>query len=235
MYLIRLDDASDRMDVNKWNKIEQILDKFDIKPIVGIIPSNKDEEFLKYNINDSFWNKAISWQEKNWVIAQHGFEHVYKTEDSGINPIQKRSEFAGLSYEEQREKIKKGFEILKSKGLKPIIFFAPSHTFDLNTLKALKNETDINIISDTIANDIYYYEEFYFIPQQSGQVRNLPFRITTFCYHPNSMEGKDFILLENFIKEHRDNFISFDKINLKKRKLSIYDKLLRYIYFKRKK
>ena len=42
MYLVRLDDASEYMDIEKWKIVEGILDKYQIKPLVGIIPDNKD-------------------------------------------------------------------------------------------------------------------------------------------------------------------------------------------------
>ena len=41
-YLIRLDDACHTMDTFKWDKIENILDKYSVKPIVSVIPDNKD-------------------------------------------------------------------------------------------------------------------------------------------------------------------------------------------------
>ena len=107
--------------------------------------------------------------------------------------------------------------------------------FDLNTLKALKEVTEINIISDTIANDIYKENDFYFIPQQTGRVRNLPFKVVTFCYHPNSMLENDFIILENFIRKYKRKFIKFNDLILKDRKLGLFDKILKFLYFSRRK
>ena len=226
MYIIRLDDASNYMNHDNWNKMELLLEKYNIKPIVGIIPNNKDKDLLKYKKDDSFWNKAIKWQDKGWTIAMHGYEHVYCTNDGGINPVQKRSEFAGNDLKTQENKIGRGFSVLKEKGLIPKVFFAPSHTFDENTLIAIKNKTDIRIISDTIANDVYYKDDLFFIPQQSGIARNLPFRIVTFCYHPNEMKNEDFVNLERFIIKNKDKFIDLSDVVLKKRKLNIYDKIL---------
>ena len=37
-YLLRLDDASNFMDVEKWLRMERLLDQYGIKPIFGIIP-----------------------------------------------------------------------------------------------------------------------------------------------------------------------------------------------------
>ncbi|MBP7434945.1 MAG: DUF2334 domain-containing protein [Bacteroidales bacterium] len=232
MYLIRLDDASEYMDVGKWDKIERLLNKYNIKPIVGIIPNNQDKELVsKYKKDFGFWNKTKVWQSKGWTIALHGYSHVCLTNEGGINPVNLRSEFAAIPLEEQKIKISNGIKIFEEQGLDAKIFFAPSHTFDMNTLEALRTESDIRIISDTIANDIYIMRGFYFIPQQSGHVQSLPFRITTFCYHPNNMSENDFKILDNFIKQKRDKFGSFKDLSFKKREISVYDKGLKKLYF----
>lgn len=230
-YLLRLDDACNTMNTKLWNKMEKLLDKYNLCPIVGVIPDNKDDN-LKINVQDnSFWEKVKKWQNKGWEIAMHGYDHVYISKNKGLNPIHNRSEFAGVEYYIQKEKIAKGYNIFKGKGFSPKVFFAPSHTFDKNTLKVLKEMTDIRIISDTIANDIYKEGEFYFIPQQTGKVRKLPFSLVTFCYHPNDMKEKDFITLEEFIIKNKDRFIKFKDLKLKNRSLNLYDKFLKWGYF----
>lgn len=236
MYILRLDDASDYMDTEKWTRIEELLDKYNIKPIVGIIPDNKDKSLIKkYKKDQNFWQKAKKWKNKGWTIALHGCNHEYITDDGGINPVNRRSEFAGVSYEEQCRKIENGIKILEKYEMYPEIFFAPSHTFDLNTIKALREKSNIRIISDTIANDVYYKDDMYFIPQQSGKVRTLPFKIVTFCYHPNIMEEKDFRILEDFLNKYNKKFVTVKEVKLKKRKLNIIDNMLRKIYFINKK
>ena len=231
-YIIRLDDASEYMDVEKWSRVECLLKKYDIKPIVGIIPDNKDPELvLKYKKSNSFWDMVKEWNSSEWTIALHGCTHEFCTECGGINPVNLRSEFAGLNLAEQREKIRKGYMILKKHDINPEIFFAPAHTFDENTLKALQEETDIRVISDTIANDVYYKQPFFFIPQQSGRVRNLPFKVTTFCYHPNNMQDIDYENLEVFLKKYKQHFSGYSNSILKKRKYGMLDKIYRILYF----
>ena len=81
----------------------------------------------KYSEDSNFWiGRVKSWKEKNWTLALHGYEHVFVTEDAGINPVNKKSEFAGLSLEEQREKIRNGIEVLRKYGIEPNVFFASS-------------------------------------------------------------------------------------------------------------
>lgn len=231
-YLLRLDDASDYMDVEKWQRMENLLDKYGIKPLVGIIPDNKDASLIyNYKQDLTFWNKVLSWKNKGWELALHGCYHKYTTKEGGINPVNKRSEFAGVSLDEQRKMIRHGIDILKQYGIVTNVFFAPSHTFDKNTLTALKEESNIRIISDTIANDVYFENDFYFIPEQSGRVRNLPFKLCTFCYHPNTMSDKDFENLEIFLKKYYFKFVAVKEIELKKRSKSLFDKLLHFMYF----
>ena len=231
-YIIRLDDASEYMDVEKWERIESLLDAYNIKPIVGIIPNNKDESMTtKYKFNDQFWELVQKWINKEWTPALHGYEHRYETREGGINPVNKRSEFAGLSYDIQAEKIRNGYQILFSHYIKPDIFFAPSHTYDENTLIALKEETPIRIISDTFAFNTYKDGEFWFIPQQSGRVRKLPFHIVTFCYHPNTMSERSFLKLESFLANNNKDFIAFSKDLCRNKNKTLFDRLFQKIYY----
>ena len=56
-FILRLDDACPTMNKSKWDRMEKLLDKYSIKPIVGIIPDNKDPEFC-YGIDPYFWEKV---------------------------------------------------------------------------------------------------------------------------------------------------------------------------------
>lgn len=141
-----------------------------------------------------FWVTVKTWERKGWTIALHGYDHCFISDKGlmGLNPIWARSEFAGISLEEQREKIRKGIEKFRSEGVLPQYFFAPAHTFDKNTLKALKEESDIRKISDTIALKPYKKDGFIFIPQVGGHCseKRIP-GLWTFCLHPSKMDGDD--------------------------------------------
>lgn len=235
MYILRLDDASEFMNIDKWKRMEKLLDKYGIKPIYGIIPANEDPDLLSYGRVEHFWQLMAKWKNKGWMPALHGFTHVFETNEGGINPVNFRSEYAGVKLECQKYKIREGYKILKEHNIEPTIFFAPAHTFDKNTMVALKEESPIRIISDTIANDIYFWDDFYFIPQQSGHCRKLPFKTVTFCYHPNIMSDDDFQTLESFLRRYAKLFCDINIIKLKKRNMGITDVLLKKMYFIRKK
>ena len=101
-------------------------------------------------------------------------------------------------------------------------------------VKALQAKSDIRIISDTVANDAYYKDGMYFIPQQSGRVSKLQFKVCTFCYHPNMMQDEDFEVLESFISQYNDRFTADIEALINKHSFGILDLLLRNLYFARK-
>lgn len=128
-------------------------------------------------------------------------------------------------------------EIFRSHGINPKYFFAPSHTFDKETLIALKEESDIRIISDTIANKPYKVGGFTFIPQMGGHcfVSRIPGQ-WTFCLHPSMMQDDHFEAVKDFISEHKNQFIRFDQIDLTKTgKKNLIGRLMSWLYFARRK
>lgn len=147
--------------------------------------------------------------------------------------MNRRSEFAGASLEEQKTKIRRGVARLHEHGIEPRVFVAPAHTFDENTLRALRSESDIRVVSDTIASGIYYEDGFFFIPQQCGLARRLPLKLVTFCYHPNIATEGQIQDLESFLEKHGREFTSFDELvfNARQMKRTLFDKVLRALYF----
>ena len=238
-YLIRLDDACPTMDVKKWLRIENILNAYGVRPMVGVIPANNDS---KQNIDvpdNKFWTKVNNWAKKGWAIAMHGYDHCFISAGgmTGLNPIWERSEFAGVSLELQKEKISKGVAIFRANGIDPKYFFAPAHTFDENTLRALLEETNIRIISDTIATKPYCMGDFVFIPQLGGCCKEMRLSgIWTFCLHPSVMSEENFVATELFLKKHKDEMIAFNDLNLTDlRGKNLMSRLLSSVYFMRRK
>ena len=145
-----------------------------------------------------------------------------------IFPFYGRSEFSGLSLEEQRDKIRKGFKIFKKNQIKPTVWVAPAHCFDYITLHALELETDIKIISDGIAYSPYYFKGFYFIPQQLWKLKKKYFGIWTVCLHPDTMSDDEIQEFDKGLALLHNNcsFLDIDKIELIKRNKSLFDQML---------
>ena len=231
-YIIRMDDASPTMSLKKWNRLEKLLDKYQIKPIVAVIPNNKDPQLLQNYPNNQFWKQVKVWQDKKWAIALHGFEHKYTTEGKSLVPINNYSEFTGLSLEEQKLKIKSGIKIFNKNFINCNLWVAPAHSFDENTIKALKSETNIHIISDGIGWSPYYEYGMYWIPQQLWKPRTMLFGTWTICYHPDDMSNNDFEILEDFFKKNRKNIISVEELKLSKKPKSLLEKLFEKLYWR---
>lgn len=234
-YLIRLDDACPTMDVGKWQRMEDILDQYGVHPMVGIIPDNKDPKQQIDAEDTSFWDRVKDWEKKGWAIALHGCDHCFISNDGmkGINPLWKRSEFAGVPLEIQKEKICKGVSLMRIHGIEPKYFFAPAHTYDENTLEALRTESNIRIISDTIATKPYYKDDFVFIPQVGGHCVEMKIPgVWTFCLHPSAMTDENFIATERFIKSHSKEMTGFEDLDLTNLKAKdCISRLLSFTYF----
>ena len=51
-YLIRLDDACHQMPLMNWKKFELFFEEHNIKPIIGVVPENKDKKLGNEYDND---------------------------------------------------------------------------------------------------------------------------------------------------------------------------------------
>lgn len=186
-YIIRIDDACPTMDRERWLLFEQIFDELSIKPIVAVIPDNRDPKQQLSPDKGDFWETVNRWKEKGWEIALHGYDHVYITQEAGLVPLNQKSEFAGLPLERQEEKIRSGIEIFRNHGLSPRVWVAPSHTFDRSTLEALKRHSSITIISDGISFRPFQRYGFTWLPLQLWGFRHhVPMGPYTICYHPST-------------------------------------------------
>lgn len=218
--IIRLDDIAPGMNFDKFNRMRAILEKYNIKPIIGVVPECRDENLGAFVQND-FWSLIRSLAEKGWVIAQHGTYHVYETESAGLLGINPFSEFAGLTYEAQLERLKRGKEILQENGIFTDVFMAPGHTYDDNTIMALKR-LEFKAITDGLYKRPYIYNEILCVPCRMSEIRRVK-GFDTLCFHTNLMEETDFDALDAFIKLNVDNIIPFEIKGLKKQAI-LWDK-----------
>lgn len=212
--LFRIDDITWDMNYENFSKIRDLFFQYDIRPIIGVIPHNEDpklkEQAGEHGIaQERFWEEMRSLQrDHGWAIALHGYSHVYVTGDCGMFKVKPRSEFAGLPYEQQEEKIRKGKAILEENGLCVDAFMAPGHSLDWNTVKALK-ENDITVITDGLTAYPYRKNGVLFVPQIWPWPRREIYGIATACFHINTWESVLFLNLEKFIQASRNNCGTF--------------------------
>lgn len=227
--ILRFDDIAENMNWETFNIIENTLKELNIKPVLGVIPLNKDPELLQYKKNDgNFWDKIRSWNNDGWEIAMHGTHHLYdkfiKTRIDYLNHGG-NSEFCDHSLEVQNSKIKKGIEKFRNEKIIIRCFFAPNHTFDMNTLIALKN-SGIKQVLDGYGIIPYEENNITFIPQLFYKNYVLPFGIQTLQIHINyfnNIKLKKFIY---FLKLNKHKIINYNDALLKINNGKIY-KVLR--------
>ena len=212
--LLRMDDISENMNWSLMDKCEKLFDKYKIKPLLGIIPINKDPELLKYPYNSKFWERVTDWKNKGWEISMHGFNHLYTQKSNNKKDIFNyggNSEFYGLKYSEQLSKIQSGLSEFSKRNIKVRSFFAPNHIYDKNTLKALK-ESGIKIIIDGYGLFPYFKDQILFVPQLFYKEIILPFGIQSTQMHINYWKEKDFVNFENLINKIYKKVITLDYI-----------------------
>jgi len=235
-HIVRLDDACPTMSRQRWDAMERVLDRFQIKPIVAVIPDNHDSSLMIDKPNDMFWEKVRAWQEKGWMIGLHGYSHCCQKAEPGLVPIHLRSEFTGNPLEDQKNIIKKGLDIFSEQGIRTNIWVAPAHSFDLNTLQALTQTSEIKFISDGLALCPYNEHGFVWVPQQLTRPVRKTFGIWTCCFHPNTMNDSGFQRFERFCQKNNDVFInSLEDLPSKycHRRRSLWDDLYEYYYLRR--
>ncbi len=190
-YLVRFDDICPSMNWTVWGEIESSLIEAGVSPILAVVPDNQDPELVAGPARPKFWDEVRGWQKRGWTIGLHGYRHQYVTGDAGIIGRNRYSEFAGLSYEEQHDKLSRALEIFAREGVRAEIWIAPAHSFDQKTLRAL---SDLKL---TAVSDGYFTlphtdgEGMFWIPQQLGKFRALPAGVWTVCHHHNNWNAAD--------------------------------------------
>ena len=227
--LIRIDDVCENMDWKLMSKLESLFDKYSIKPVLGVIPHNKDDSFFSFPRNDNFWEQVRNWQSKGWEIVQHGYTHIYDKlceKKSDYFNYGGGSEFFGHSLEVQEKRIRSGLEKFKREKINIRSFFAPNQTYDKNTFLALKN-CGIKEVIDGYGLMPYYENDIKFIPQLFEKIILLPFGIQSTKLHLHTWKDTDYENFENFIKTNSKKVISYDQA-LSKINNNYFYKILRY-------
>tara|TARA_B100000963_G_scaffold17140_1_gene13101 strand:- start:18142 stop:18894 length:753 start_codon:yes stop_codon:yes gene_type:complete len=223
-YLVRFDDVCPTMDWESWAKVEKVLVSEGIKPIMAVVPDNRDEKLIAGKYDKYFWSKVRSWKKMGWSIAIHGYQHLYQTNDSGLLGLNKYSEFSGLSYDQQRKKLQEAFKIFKHHDVKPDLWVAPAHSFDKVTLRIL-SDLGIEVISDGFFKRPIKYMNMTWIPQQLWKFRHFQSGIWTVCFHINGSNKKELEIINSDFIRYSKSIVSLDYVlkNPSFKSLSIFD------------
>lgn len=210
-YLLRIDDLCFTVHTARWKRLRALIDEFGIRPILAIVPANRDRELEISPHDPNFWRDIRIMQTAGSTVALHGLTHLCSMRSKSLVPLHPTSEFAGFDRDVQLHRIARGLAILRSHSLDPKLFVAPGHTFDRNTLLALR-EQGIGFLSDGFARRPYVRFGVTWIPMQLWSPVPRPHGLWTICIHPNTMDDAAFGDLRRFLMQYADQFTSFDRV-----------------------
>lgn len=200
--VIRYDDFTMVNDsVNE--KVIRLLHKHNIPVVLGVIPCDGNENLIKDKKYPFFEYLKECVKRGTVEIALHGLNHKRMTP---------KGEFAGLSYDEQFRRIKKGKNLLDSIfETKIITYIPPFNSHDINTSNALK-ANNMFIVSSSVY-DVWSEAVFYplsiddFTQLDVLVVNNQSYGgIIVVMLHPYSFVSKgSFNDLESILEELKEN------------------------------
>ena len=226
--ILRFDDITPGMSWSKFIPLKRTLDKLGIKSILGVVPDCRDKSLSIENPRSDFFDLIRGYKESGDTIVQHGTFHKYTSDDSGLLGINKFSEFSGLDFSDQKSIIQKGKEILINEGVWEPYFMAPAHSFDTNTLKALK-DLDFLAITDGYGFYPYMLEGLLLIPQLTSFHLPVNLGVQTMCIHVNGMDSSELESLSKFLSRNKEKFISFEDAIKMDIKSSLLSSSLRFL------
>lgn len=211
--LIRFDDICPTMNWEQWHKAMDVIIKYGAKPLLGVVPDCQDPILKIDSPKGDFWEYIKNLQQQGWAIAMHGYQHKYDKVSKGLLTRCGNSEFAGHTYKVQYNKIKKGKELLEKHGVFTDIFFAPSHSYDKNTLRALA-ANGFRYISDGKTNKAIKRCGIICLPCISFGVPKIKRGYYTAIFHAHEWTKADkaqgFNKLQNLCATHTKELVDFE-------------------------
>jgi predicted deacetylase len=210
-YLLRFDDLCPTFDRQRWERFVPLIEEFGVRPILAVVPENRDPELERGPTDDGFWDEMRRMERAGATIGLHGFQHRCASRGRSLVPFHDQSEFAGVEAHLQRAWIREGLEILRGHGLSPAIWVAPRHGFDRNTLWALGQE-GIRTLSDGLARTACVRGGVRWIPQQLWEPEAKQEGLWTICLHPNTAQDAEVDTLRDFLQRHGWQFTSVSDV-----------------------
>jgi predicted deacetylase len=210
-FLVRFDDICPTMNWDVWASVEALLSRFNVSPILAVVPDNRDAQLVVSDARQDFWLRVREWQSRGWTIGLHGWQHVYRSKHSGIIGINARSEFSGFPAEEQERWISSGLEIFQRQGVRADCWIAPGHSFDWETLRILRSQK-ITVVSDGYFFRPVTWRGSTWIPQQLWRFRAMPGGLWTVCFHHNSFVPRDIDRLAHDFDRFRESITDLKSV-----------------------
>jgi len=210
-YLIRFDDLCPTMNHAGWERCEALMRRFSIRPILAVVPENRDSDLAVDAKDPAFWNHVRSLQDAGWTIALHGWRHECRSKGKSLVPLHRFSEFAGVPAQQQVSMLEDGLRSLRARGIHPTVWAAPRHGFDRNTLDGLK-KVGIHTVSDGLSRLPFCEDGIFRVPQQLFGPQEMPAGVWTICLHTNTLTDEGFGALSSFVERHVPEFLSLEEV-----------------------
>jgi peptidoglycan/xylan/chitin deacetylase (PgdA/CDA1 family) len=209
-YLLRVDDLCPTVKREPWLRLVALIREHGLRPILAVIPDNRDPELRVSRHDESFWELMCVMERAGAAIALHGYQHRVESRGHSMVPLHRKSEFAGISALTQRTWIRTGLEMLRLHGLHPTLWAAPRHGFDGNTLRALRAE-GISVLSDGFAREPFLRGGLAWIPQQIWGPIEKRTGLWTICLHVNTITPRQLDDFAAFVRGHAAQFTSVEE------------------------
>lgn len=210
-YLLRFDDLCPTLSRRRWERFLPLIEEFAIKPILAVVPDNRDRGLVRDRPDPEFWARMRAMEAAGATIALHGYQHLCRNIGKSLLPLHLHTEFCGISRDTQQQWIGAGLAILRGHGLNPRVWVAPRHGFDRNTLLALHRE-GIRLLSDGFARVPVKRGGITWIPQQLWAPVEKSKGLWTICMHPNTAREGQVEQLHKFLRKHSAQFTSVDRV-----------------------
>ncbi len=207
-----MDDITPDMNWDNFSFFRDLFDKLGITPLLGIVPKNSDKNLQIEPEREDFYEIMKGLKQEGYVLAMHGYQHLYTTKKGGCFPLNHFSEFAGVPYEQQKRMLADGKRILSENGIETDIFMAPAHSYDNNTLRALK-EVGFTKLTDGFGTTPYLWKEMVFYPisfRLAGSLKKQK-GYTTLVIHANTINDSDRQRYTTLFAQNRETFISYEE------------------------
>ncbi|MDE5931636.1 MAG: DUF2334 domain-containing protein [Lachnospiraceae bacterium] len=233
---VRMDDITPDMNWENFRFFQGLFEQAGITPLLGIVPESRDEKLHCEEPHDDFYAVMRALQAKGYSFAIHGCFHLYTTKKGGLFPLNALSEFAGVPYEKQKEMLAFGKKKLQEEGIDTNLFMAPAHSYDKNTLRALR-ELGITRVTDGFGKAPYTYKGLTFYPISFLLGRSLKQKdgVTTLVLHSNTLTEADKKRYQRIFDEYGKNMISYsDYLKMEPVKGTLPGRILEYLLAKGK-
>jgi len=224
-YLIRFDDVCPTLNWMIWREVENLLLESRIKPVLAVVPDNRDPGLRACEPNNRFWDEVRAWQARGWAIGLHGYQHLYVTGDGGLMGVNERSEFSGLPYADQWLKLRCALDVFQRERVSADLWVAPGHSFDAVTLQALR---DLGMWRLSDGFSLYPHLDSngtMWVPQQLWRFRRIPLGVWTVCFHVNHWSEADVAKFRLDLKRFAGSFTDWESVlsSFKNRRRNIVD------------